>query len=632
MNPAVRIICILLFSFSLYAQEKHTIDSLTAIYNNSLVDTIKIAALNEVAKQYYRNNPDTTILLAGSALDLSKAAVYNKGIARALNIIGLAHFVKSNSSQAMDYYRKAIPYFEASGDLEGYGYCLNNIGLLHFYQADYKNAIANYLKSLAVQERSASYDGAALALNNLGLAYEHTGNPSDALQHYQKALQIYERTGNKLGIGQSLTNIGYVYSALGDQKEALASLQKAVTIQRDINDQSTLTSSLLGIAEVYRAEDNFSLASNYAADALKIAEGLKSTYDERDVSKVLYEIYKEAGSPTEALRYHEHFKALNDSIFNLENSKAMASLEARAELEKKQKDFEALEKENALRTRINYLVALAFFVTALLAWFIYRNRIKLQRAYNQLEIANDSLIVMKEELEKKAGMLYQTNEAKDKMFSVISHDLKSPLNSLKGIFELMEKKEMSSADVITFLPDISRKVTHASLTVEELLDWAASQMRAQQVRKKWISVSGLLQTTYDRFFDAANEKGVQLIVAAGKDFQLHADEDMMKTVMRNLVSNAIKFCRHGDSIQLTCSELDDRFEIVVTDTGVGISKENLTELFTRNGFTTKGTAQEKGTGLGLVLCKDFVEKNGGTILVASEQGAGTKFTMSFPKH
>jgi signal transduction histidine kinase len=618
--------------FTLYGQEKHQIDSLLGIYQNrSVPDSLRMLSLNEIAKLYHRSNPDTAILLAEKVHTWSTAENFDKGRARSLNVMGLGHWVKTNHAEALSYYQQALPFFERAHDLQGLALCLNNIGLVYFYQGDYKRAIEYYERSLPINLNNNFQEGAALVLNNLGLANEHVGDLDKALQKYQEALTIYERINIALGVGQSLTNIGYVYNALGKESDALKSFEKAITIQEKIHDKSTLISSLIGLADLYKNREEFDKAISYAEKARSMAQDIHSAYDERESALLLYNLYKQKGDYARALAYHEQHRTLTDTIFSLENNKAIASLEARVALEKKQQEFEALEKENRLRQRINYIIATALLIMAVLSFFILRNRSKLKSAYDKLEAANSRLTQMKQDIEQKAVMLDESNRAKDKMFSVISHDLRSPLNAVRGMFDLIKNDQISPEELHSFIPQINQKVNNASGILEELLEWSKTQMLSQQQRKTNLKISELFSQVRERSLQQAQEKRIDIVTTLSTaEETICADGDMIRAVLRNLVANAIKFSREGDTITLSATERQGLIELAVQDTGMGVKQEDLDKLFRVSGFTTPGTANEKGTGLGLVLCKEFVEKNQGTIKVESTLGMGTTFTIHLP--
>jgi two-component system sensor histidine kinase/response regulator len=620
-----------LFSFFSHAQERKTIDSLYSIYNTPAHDTVRVLVLADIAEKYHRSAPDTAITLAEKAAAWSERIAYEKGKARAYNVIGLGYWIKSNYAEALANYQKSISFFERSNDLTGYALCLNNIGLIYYYQNDHPLSLEYFRKALKINKEIDSQEGIALVVNNIGLNYEALGDLKPALEYYQRALKIYEKAGIKMGIGQSLTNIGYVHFNQENHTEALLYLQKAAALQEQINDKSTLVSTLLCMAEIYQRQKLYDQSVAYAERALQLALEVKSTFDVKEATHVLYKTYKARHDFARSLEYFEQYKALNDSIFSIENNKAIASLEARVTLERKQKEIEVLEKDKALQRLMNYLVIAGLLIVSILIFFILRNRKKLQLAYNRLEDTNSKLLEVKKEVEIKAEMLRKSNQTKDKIFSIVSHDLRSPLAALKSLFTLLEAKSLASDELKIFVPELGKRIVYATDIVEELLHWSQSQMDVIESNPVAIGLKELLEKKVLRFTQAALDKGVNLVLTSvPEDYSVCADLNMVKTVLRNLITNAIKFCRRGDTITVTAMAEGDRIRICVADTGIGIKPEDCSRIFREQGFTTYGTAHEKGTGLGLTLCKEFVEKNGGKIWMESEWGKGTMFCFTLP--
>jgi signal transduction histidine kinase len=228
-------------------------------------------------------------------------------------------------------------------------------------------------------------------------------------------------------------------------------------------------------------------------------------------------------------------------------------------------------------------------------------------------------------------MLSKSNQTKDKIFSIVSHDLRSPLTALRGVFTLVENKGMTVEELRNFVPELTRRIGHASDIAEELLHWSRSQMDAIEINLIEFDVADLLKKKKQRFTQSANDKGVIITVDIPQSSILvYADIDMVKTVLRNLISNAIKFSNHGGTITLQADTQNGFSKICVTDNGIGILPEHVNKMFKEHGFTTAGTANEKGTGLGLMLCKEFIEKNGGKIWVESEWGKGSSFCFTLP--
>lgn len=238
------------------------------------------------------------------------------------------------------------------------------------------------------------------------------------------------------------------------------------------------------------------------------------------------------------------------------------------------------------------------------------------------------------ELKENEQTLKNLNATKDKMFSILAHDLKSPFNSLIGFSELL----MNNYSVFTDeekrklfkLINISSRRAHNLL--DNLLQWSRTQTGTLTSNPENFNITELIRETIDLLSGTAREKEISMKFDEREPLQVYADHNMISAVLRNLVNNAIKFTHHGGSIAVLARDLGANVQIAVADTGVGMSRETLENLFTLGKYkSTIGTAQEKGSGLGLIICKEFVEKNGGAISANSENGRGSEFRFTLPK-
>ncbi|MES2807379.1 MAG: histidine kinase N-terminal 7TM domain-containing protein [Bacteroidota bacterium] len=226
--------------------------------------------------------------------------------------------------------------------------------------------------------------------------------------------------------------------------------------------------------------------------------------------------------------------------------------------------------------------------------------------------------------------LKELNQLKDRLFSIISHDLRSPLLSLMDILSMANDGMVSDEEFRGFLPTLSKNIGYTSGLVENLLQWSKSQLEGTVLNSVHFDIKDNVAYIVNSFGQAAADKGISLQNKIVLPTMVYADMDMIQAVLRNLVSNAIKFCSNGDKIAISADVKRNTVTIWIADTGVGIPAENIDKLFGTNNFTTRGTTNEQGTGLGLLLCKDFVEKNGGTIGVESRQGEGSRFYFTLP--
>ena len=254
--------------------------------------------------------------------------------------------------------------------------------------------------------------------------------------------------------------------------------------------------------------------------------------------------------------------------------------------------------------------------------------------YKKLMAANDRIRDQKNELENLNDELREANAVKDKFYSIIAHDLKDPFQVLLISSEVLHQdyKEMEEEEIQKYISGIYRTSGNLASLLENLLQWSRTQYGEIECKPKTIALNLLAKEQIDFFITRAEKKNIKLLSEIPKHAVAYADENMVQSIFRNLVGNALKFTYPGGKVSLSTKEEDNVIIASVSDTGVGIPEDKLDALFNLGGnITTTGTAKEKGTGLGLMLCKEFVEKNGGMIWVTSRLGKGSTFSFSLPK-
>ena len=235
-------------------------------------------------------------------------------------------------------------------------------------------------------------------------------------------------------------------------------------------------------------------------------------------------------------------------------------------------------------------------------------------------------------LEKQTDELTQLNTLKNKLFSVIAHDLKTPMYALRNLFRNMQQFNLSGEEIRIMIPDVVNDLNYTTGLMENLLHWAKSQMQSDSIRPQIIDVSKITEEVLQLLRLQAESKKIYIESKVISDVFVYADKDMINLVLRNLLSNAIKFTPEEGYIQVGVNELSSFVEVYVRDTGTGISDEAMQKIRKNDYFTTKGTASESGTGLGLMLCKEFLIKNGGQMHIESEPGKGSVFSFTLPRY
>lgn len=240
-----------------------------------------------------------------------------------------------------------------------------------------------------------------------------------------------------------------------------------------------------------------------------------------------------------------------------------------------------------------------------------------------------------DQLIKYTEELKLLNASKDKFFSIISHDLRSPFNSLLGLTEYISQSydEMTPQDIKSSIASIYNSSRQVYALILNLLEWSMIQSGRLKVEKTVINLKDLGYEVKNLYAEAANQKQLGLTIDINEEIFAYADKYMIDTIIRNFVSNSIKFTNSGGKIIVKGIINGDNAEVSVTDTGIGISVENQKNLFRIDEqFRRDGTANEKGTGLGLILCKEFIEKNSGVLWVESEEGKGSRFSFTVPRY
>jgi signal transduction histidine kinase len=264
--------------------------------------------------------------------------------------------------------------------------------------------------------------------------------------------------------------------------------------------------------------------------------------------------------------------------------------------------------------------------------------VKRLRGYNYLEAEltrkNSEIKKQNLELEKQQRELQALNATKDKFFAIISHDLKNPFSTVLGISELLarEFESIDAESLKTFIHQIYKYSNNTYNLLENLLQWSMVQTGRMPMRPKIVNIMNIVQENVDLLLGNAQQKKIDVSTQSCKDCFTYVDVNQITTVVRNLLTNAIKFTPPDGKIGVQISSSDQFWIVSITDNGIGIAEKDLKRLFLLDSNpSTIGTSQEKGTGLGLILCKEFVERNGGKIWVESQVGVGTTFHFSLPK-
>lgn len=255
----------------------------------------------------------------------------------------------------------------------------------------------------------------------------------------------------------------------------------------------------------------------------------------------------------------------------------------------------------------------------------------LQRKNNEINKQKEIIDEKVSLLEAQTSALAELNTLQSKLFSVVSHDLRSPMYALRNLFRNMHQKNVPAQEVKNVVPDVLMDLNYTIGLMENLLQWSKTQIQSSAARLEELELSKMINEVLKLLHLQAEAKQIYVENKNNSPVYVYADKDMVNVVLRNLLSNAIKFTPNQGYIEIGVNEVSSFVEIYVQDTGIGISKEAIQKINESAFYTTKGTASESGTGLGLMLCREFLQKNGGQMHIESEPGKGSIFSFTLPR-
>lgn len=544
--------------------------------------------------------------------------------------------------RAFELYFQAQRLFMSAGNQAGIASVKNNIGIIHKKLGNLELAVSYYENSLAIYRAQGSANrGTASLLNNIGIIWYEKQDYETALDYYSQALDIYEQLSDEEGIAVTSNNKGMLYTRLEDYDNALESFTQSAAINRSLGLDYSLANNHNNLGELYLALGDHEKAMECLDIALDIAVPMnaRSIISENYLFRSKLYIYLEDYET--ALFCYELFDSYQETIYSAEAANKIAELQVRYSRERQLGELDLLQRDHDLRqlqikrqtTNMFFYGAIALltaiFALSMHLMYNYKKRLSLALREKNLELeeAYSELTLTERNLQK-------LNNTKDKFFSIIAHDLKNPFNALLGFSETLNLnyRELSRDQIHTYIGIINKSASSLYMLLENLLTWSKCQTGNIIYKPEQICLKDLAENEIASAAPNAAGKNIGLFIDIDSSISIFADKNSMATVFRNLIDNAIKFTHRGGKIAITANEKTDHVEVSVTDNGIGIGESEQKKLFNLDyNITTPGTDDEKGTGLGLILCREFVEKNGGDLSITSEPGKGSTFIFTVPK-
>nr|WP_321231155.1 tetratricopeptide repeat-containing sensor histidine kinase [uncultured Psychroserpens sp.] len=671
------VLCMSLFCFS----QTNEIDSLTVELAYQKQDSSKVeTSLRLVKALYDAKSYKKALTYIDNTERLSKLLNHTKGIADVSYFKALIYAQNNDYYNAIDGYNRSRKYYSQLGDTLGIAKVNNSIGLIEIKRGNYNIGLQNSLSAIQIFETKNLKNELSSAYNNLAEAYYNTNQIDKSLEFNIKALSVREQLQDSIGIKLSTRNIATLYSERKEHRKAIEFYEKVLKLLNPNTDQTLKGEILPRIGAEYLRFKDYKKATDYLFEGLKFnrkinnkdgvlralnaigelnmeLRNLKSATIQIDEA---YAIAKEIDNKPELLKNYRLHKELDSIRGRFQNAFFWQGkyFALKSELDKENqpiipiitkpieaepvneiKDFTALatQEQNEeeiielkkLKT-ISYVLGAAFLIVSFILLLTYLKRKNIIKSNRELKERNKEIQLRNIEFAEQTKHLEEVNHVKDRLFSIVSHDLKDSISSIKGFIDLLKEDGISREEFYDLVPELSENADSASQLLYNLLNWSKSQMQNLEPKAELFNIQDVFKNKISLVEQKVEQKRIILIDESRRDF-IYADRSMIEIVVQNLITNAVKFTRVGDSITVSNSDHNGKSLLCIEDTGVGISKENIDKLFQSGTFTTRGTSNEKGTGLGLTICKELVELNNGRIWVESTPGVGTKFYVELPK-
>lgn len=584
---------------------------------------IEIEKLIEKSSQIIKSKPEKALELADEVLKLMKSDNNKELKAKIFDIIGKSYIELGNYKEALIYTLEAYELNKYLKKKNEICISLNDLGIIYGSLYQYDKSMHALLHALELGEDSLNQIKRAHLYANIGTVYEKTRNYTKSLEHYEKAYSIYLKENANQYLGKILNDIGSIYHKLGNIRKALEFNKKSIKIYKEIENQKEVSASLLSIGKLYYDLKDYELAEEYYNEALKLS---KKSEEEELICSIYNELGKAEIRKKEIYKAEEYLLKAYEIAENKDFHSCRKNICGNLVLLYEEK--EDFQKALYYQKKLTLIEKNFYSETSIRKINELHIRYEIDKKEKEAEIYRLKNIELAETNEK----LRAANSAKDKFLSILSHDIKNQFTVLVALSEMLYKffddhERERQLLYIRELNELSKELTNIFTNI---LEWGRSQTGKIKFKPDFYNLYEILDSILLPLEKTAERKKISIANEIPQTALMYCDKNMMETILRNLITNGIKFTERNGSVNIYYRLKGDEHEIIVEDTGVGIDEKFINDLFNADKITsTEGTEEEKGFGLGLVLCREFAEYHNGNI-TAENCGNGSRFIFTAP--
>ncbi len=641
-----------------FANAQNTDSLIKAAYNLPIADTNRIDFLTTAAWDLQYQNIDMALELTQKCLTESKNTNSVKGIYKSLVTLGTLYQTSGNFNESEKYFKEAINICAVNEKFKWLSTCYNNLANTYNLSGKTIAAIESYEKSIELKKKYDNGKLIGITYANIGSLYYHLEDSVTAMKKFKLGLLDTKLEDNtKLSL---LCNIANLYGAFGGKDSADKYLQllqicfskianptaddemlyiesileyerlfeksnadfklsnKAIALAKESNNENRISGFYRLRMKKFENLNNIDSAIYYGEASIALATKLKQFFYLKDDYKTLATYYEQKGNFPRALTLMKLQSASTDSVFNIQAAEASINAEAKYNNKQKEERNILLEKERKAQEKLKQLYLLLGAITslllALIAYFIYKSKIKTEK--------------LNKEISKQSNILEQSNIYKTKLLSIISHDVRAPINGLQNLLQLKKMQVLAPDKEAELDIVMENDLLNTAYALDNLLHWSVDELNISSVPKPTqFKIANILNEQINLLLPLANAKKVQIKQMGNADLIIHSDENILSLIIRNILNNAIKFSNTGGVINIGAKEIQNKISIQIQDFGTGMDADKIMQLGKQLNTNNAGTLKEKGVGLGHVLINEYSKKINAKIELDSKIGEGTTVSI-----
>ncbi len=612
-------------------------DSL-ALQNANKIDDLKLQSdiMNNLAISYYMQSQYArSISLLNKSLAIKEAIQDTLEIVKTLNNLGVLYQVIGDYESAINLISRSMNIRRAQNDSVAIARGLSNLSNIYITTGKPDLAIEVLKEAELILSRLDTDDVLDAVYNNLGNAYQAKKDFQHAKKYFRISLSMKDSIADPRSAATTLNNLGLANEELGDHGRAKRYYFDALRLREKINDRQGIITTRINLGRLNRKDKEYGVAHELFHSALPkaIEDSLKEQM--YMAYKQLSMLFAEQQMYDSAYYYLEDAHKMRGIIFSDELKKNLANMEYQQLTALMHQENELLRLDNEMksltikRKQFNMVVFVVVsslvFAVLVLTWLRFREKRELSK---RLQETLDQLKVSHEKIAEE-------NRTREKLLSIIAHDLRSPFNNIMGLSEIMAEMARNGQyeDLATCADAVNSSSRNTFTLLENLLEWSYSQTGNITFRPESLKVDEIIEAELLVQKEAATKKSITLELSCDPTLVFGLDRQMFRSIIRNLVSNAIKFSYTGGVVHIL-AYLDEEGMMLleVQDEGIGISPDRQRMMMESSGdFQQPGTMNERGTGIGFMLCLDFTDHHGGNLSIESAEGKGTTVRIRFPR-